>query len=59
MADNKSTGRKPAVKLMDLEPRKDAIGGVLYSKTPPLSIPPSGFIRPLEKANGCGVPLSR
>lgn len=47
MAEKKSTAKKPTVKLLDLTPRKDSLGGgVLHSRTPPLFIPPPGFIMP-------------
>jgi hypothetical protein len=44
---NKSTGKKPVLKLRDLPPKKEARGGAFgFSKNPPLPIPPPGFISP-------------
>jgi hypothetical protein len=40
------TGKKPVLKLRDLPPKKEARGGALFSKNPPLPIPPPGFIAP-------------
>ena len=46
MAEKASAVPKPAVKLPDLIPRKDACGGTgLHWHEPPLPIPPPGFIK--------------
>ena len=47
MADASPRREKPRLKLPDLTPRKDARGGghtVLHPETPPLPIPPPGFV---------------
>jgi len=53
MAVKKSIARKPGLNLPDIVPRKNPQGGHdarIYSKDPPLPIPPPGFITPSETA---------